>query len=62
MFSYSASSVSKILRNCLLNVERNSDPQDPVTTQLKRVLSLRIAEAETHTRSDRDLMRSAQGS
>lgn len=61
MFSYSASSVSRILRRCLKNVERTADPHDPVFSQLKHVLSLRIAEAEAQMSPDRDLLRSVQG-
>jgi hypothetical protein len=59
MFTYSASSTSKILRSCLLNVERTGDPQDSVLSPLKGILSLRIAEAETHVCQGWDLRRSA---
>ena len=60
MFSYSASSVSKILRRCLQNVEQTADPHDPAFMQLKHVLSRRIAEAEAQMCPDRSLVRSVQ--
>ena len=59
MFSYPASSVSKILRRCLQNVEQTGDPHDPTMAHLKHVLALRIAEAEAQMYPDRELMRSA---
>lgn len=58
MFSYSASSVSKILRRCLRNVEQTGDPHDPALMDLKRVLSLRIAEAEAQIYPDMEPIRS----
>ena len=48
MFSYSASSVSKILRYCLENLEQKSDPNDLASLELKRTLLRRIREAEAH--------------
>jgi hypothetical protein len=57
MFSYPASSVSKILRRCLKNVEQTGDPNDPTLVQLKHVLALRIAEAEARMNPDRSLPR-----